>query len=196
MPERPTSAESILAAARSAIAARGPGKLTLTEVAEAAGVSRPTLYRWFPTKADLLASLTAYEVEQFDRGLRDVIGSHAAPERRLDEALTFLVTYLDGTMGSDPVSADPGFALQSLRSLIDGQIQVFARLLGSSLDIVPAVHAGCMSREDAAEMLLRLAYSHFLIPHREPEVMVATMRSIAGVPRRTAAPRRAPKRRD
>ena len=68
MATQSTSAELILAAARRAIAAKGPGKLTLSEVAAAAGVSRPTLYRWFPTRDDLFAALTGYERAQFDDG--------------------------------------------------------------------------------------------------------------------------------
>ena len=71
-----TSREAILAATRRAIVERGPDKLTLSAIAAAAGVSRPTLYRWFPTKNDLLAAISGYEEEQFDLGLRVVIGAH------------------------------------------------------------------------------------------------------------------------
>src|SRR5665213_4550453 len=102
-----TSAELILAATRSAIAAKGPGKLTLSEVASAAGVSRPTLYRWFPTKDELFTALTAYERAQFDEGLRAEIDTRRSPARRLDAALRYLLAYLDESMGPDPIGGDP-----------------------------------------------------------------------------------------
>ena len=103
----------ILEAARRAIAERGPGKLTLSAVASAAGISRPTLYRWFPTKADLLAAIAAYEEERFDIGLQQVIDAHRAPRRRLDAALRYLVNYLDDSLMPDPIGIDPEYALGS-----------------------------------------------------------------------------------
>jgi AcrR family transcriptional regulator len=180
-----TSAELILAAARSAIATKGPGKLTLSEVASAAGVSRPTLYRWFPTKDDLLTALTEYERAQFDAGLRAEIDAHRTPARRLDSALRYLVTYLDESMGSDPIGVDPEFALRSLNDSLSDQAEALVRLLGSALDQVPAVRAKAMTRWQAAEMFLRVAYSHYLVPHPDTEELLASVRAFAGLPRRS-----------
>ena len=179
----PTTAEVILAAARRAIASRGPGKLTLSAVAAEAGVSRPTLYRWFPTKAILLAAITAYEVEHFDAGLQSVIDAHRAPGSRLDAALRYIVTYLDDATAADPIGADPAFALQSLADTLVPHIESLARLLGDALDSVPVVRAGVLTRDEAAEMFLRIAYSHYLVPHRDPEEMLGMLRRFAGLGR-------------
>ncbi len=183
----PTTSELILAAARRAIVARGPEKLTLSAVAAAAGVSRPTIYRWFPTKAILLAALTAYEVERFDDGLRTVVDTHRAPARRLDAALRYLVTYLD-PMGPDPVGADPAFALQSLSDSLAPHVTSFAGLLDDALDEVPGVRTGALTREQAAEVFLRLAYSHYLVPSTDTVALLATVRAFAGLPRSAKRP--------
>ncbi len=146
-PEGSTSVEAILSATRRVIAERGPEKFTMSAIAAAAGVSRPTLYRWFPSKDELLEALTAYEEEQFD----------AAPpgrDRRTDAPrpaastprCAFLVTYLDGLMGPDPIGADPGFAIQSLARSLAPQTASFVRLLGDAFDAVPAVRRGHLSR--------------------------------------------------
>lgn len=185
MTAQTTSAELILAATRSAIAAKGPGKLTLSEVAAAAGVSRPTLYRWFPTKDDLFTALTEYERAQFDRGLRAEIGAHRSPVRRLDAALRYLLAYLDESMGPDPIGVDPAFALRSLNESLEDQVEALVRLLGPSLDQVPAVRSKEMSRGQAAEMFLRVAYSHYLVPHPDTDELLASMRTFAGLPRRS-----------
>jgi TetR/AcrR family transcriptional repressor of uid operon len=182
-----TSADLILAAARRAIAERGPGKLTLSAVAAAASVSRPTLYRWFPTKDDLLAALTEYERAQFYEGLRAEIDCHRSPARQLDAALWYLVTYLDESMGSDPIGVDPAFALRSLKDSLEAQVDAFVRLLGPALDLVPAVARKAMGRDEAAEMFLRVAYSHYLVPHGHPEELLASMRTLAGLPGRSWA---------
>jgi AcrR family transcriptional regulator len=184
-PEGSTSVEAILSATRRVIAERGPEKFTMSAIAAAAGVSRPTLYRWFPSKGELLEALTAYEEEQFDLRLQAVIDAQTTPARRLDAALEFLVTYLDGLMGPDPIGADPGFAIQSLARSLAPQTASFVRLLGNAFDAVPAVRRGHLSREGAAELFLRLAYSHYLVPHPDPEVLLADLRSFAGLSRRS-----------
>ena len=184
-PPTETTADSILAATREVIAERGPGKLTMSAIAEAAGVSRPTLYRWFPTKDELLAALTSYEEAVFDARLEAVIEAQSTPLRRVDAALRLLVTYLDDLMGPDPIGADPAFAIQSLANAIGPRTQSLVRLLGEGFDAVPAVAAGDLTREQAAEVFLRLVYSHYLVPHPEPEVLLANLRSFAGMSRRT-----------
>jgi TetR/AcrR family transcriptional regulator, repressor for uid operon len=186
VPGRSTSREAILAATRQAIVERGPGKLTLSAIAAAAGVSRPTLYRWFPTKTDLLAAIVVYEEEQFDLGLRAAVDAHRSPARRLDAALHYLVTYLDGSLGPDPIGADPQFALQSLARSLPVQVDALVRLLGDAFQQVPAVRSGALSSEGAAELFLRLAYSQYLVPHPTPEVLVANLRRFAGLARGSA----------
>ncbi len=180
-----TSAELILAAAREAIAAKGPGKLTLSEVAAAAGVSRPTLYRWFPTRHDLFAALTEYERAQFDDGLRRVVDARRTPARRLDAALRYLLTYLDGAMGADPIGVDPAFALRSLNESLTAQVETLVRTLGPAVDQVPAVRTGAMSRAQAAELFLRVAYSHYLVPNPDTDELLASLRAFAGLPPRS-----------
>ncbi|MEY2455847.1 MAG: hypothetical protein QOK06_941 [Acidimicrobiaceae bacterium] len=182
-----TSVDAILDATRRVIAERGPEKLRMSAIAAEAGVSRPTLYRWFPTKDELLAAFTAYEEQVFDARLREVIDAQRAPGRKLDAALRLLVTYLDGLMGPDPIGADPAFALQSLASSLGPQTTSFVRLLGDAFDTVPAVRQRHLSREQAAELFLRLAFSHFLVPHPDPEVLLANLRSFAGLTRRSIA---------
>jgi AcrR family transcriptional regulator len=186
MGQRSTTVESILEAARSAIAERGPGKLTLSAVASAAGISRPTLYRWFPTKDDLLAAITAYEEERFDVGLQEVIDAHRTPKRRLDAALRYLMNYLDESMMPDPIGVDPEFALKSIAASLTPHIEILSRLLGDALLEVPAVRAGALTADEASELFLRMAYSHYLIPHADSEVLLSMMRDFAGISRRTA----------
>ncbi len=184
MAQSPTTADSIVQAARWTIAQGGPEKLTLSAVASAAGVSRPTLYRWFPTKVDLLEAITVYEQQQFDAGLAAVIEAHRSPRRRLEAALRYLVTYLDTGTSPNSISADPAFALKSLNESVRPYAISLARLLGDALLEIPAVRIGALSRDQAAELLLRLAFSHFLLPHPDPEVFLATMCDFAQISRR------------
>ncbi len=174
-----------MAAARQAIAERGPRRLTLSAVAAAAGVSRPTLYRWFPTKDDLLAAVTTVEKQQFDVGLEIAIESHRAPARRLDAALRYLVLYLDASKGPNPIGVDPAYALQSLERMLTPQVDALVRLLDGALDEIPSVGCGQITRDQAAEVLVRLAYSHYVVPSAEPEMLLMTIRRFAGLATRS-----------
>jgi AcrR family transcriptional regulator len=183
-----TTAATIVAAARQTIAERRGGKLSLSAVATRAGVSRPTLYRWFPTRDHLLEAIAAEEQREFYAGMRVVIDAHRAPARQLDAALRFLVLYLDGSQDSDPIGVDLEFVVLGFRRILPTQVETLAAVLGDSLTQVPAVRAGALTCAQAAEMFLRLALSHYLVPHADPEVLLANIRAFAGL-RRSGATR-------
>ncbi len=188
MTERPSTPDLILSAAQWIIRERGPEKLTMSAVAAAAGLSRPTLYRWFPTKTLLLAAISAYEVEQFDLGLEALASAHDDPAARFDACLRYLVTYLDETIGPNSISADPAFALQSLADSLTPHCQSVATVLGDALDELPSVRSGRLAPQQGAEILLRVAYSHYLVPNANAEELITALRAFAGL--RPPDPRR------
>jgi AcrR family transcriptional regulator len=76
---------------------RGPSRTTMSAVAERAGVERRTLYRHFPTEADLFAACSTHyfaanpwpDLDTW-RGIRD-------PQQRLERALHELYAYYERT---------------------------------------------------------------------------------------------------
>jgi len=182
MSERTTSADAIVAAACRLLAELGSHeRLTLSAVAEAARVSRPTLYRWFATREHLLEAISLRQEERFYQGLSAALEAQLTPAGRLDAALGYLVTYLDETFGAESLLREPGFVVRSLAASLDKQRVTWTGLLGDALERMPAVRAREISAEQAAELFLRLAYSHYLIPSPEPEVLLQCMRSMAGL---------------
>jgi AcrR family transcriptional regulator len=186
---KPTTPELILTAAHSTIRQLGTAKLTMSAVAAGAGVSRPTLYRWFPTKALLLGAIASHEVEQFDLGLQILAEQHTDPACRLEAALRYLVGYVDDKTGAGAVHVDAEFALQSLADSLPPHVESFARVLGDALDEVPAVRAGTAAREQAAELFLRVAYSQYLVPDPDPERVLAIIRAVSGLTQRRSTQR-------
>jgi AcrR family transcriptional regulator len=111
----------------------GPSRTTLSAVAKRAGVERRTLYRHFPTEADLFAACSTHyftanpwpDLNKW-RAIRD-------PQQRLERALDELYAYYERT---EPMLSNV---------LRDAELVDFAR------DAVAPLHAYL---EDAAEILI------------------------------------------
>lgn len=92
---RPKSAESdahraaVLSAARTEILERGYAHTTMLDIARAAAASKETLYRWYGTKAGLMAALVAEEGEATLHRVR------AALERPADDPALVLTDFAE-----------------------------------------------------------------------------------------------------
>src|SRR5271169_5412595 len=81
--------ERILTAALGLIGRRGVRGLGMREIAEAAGVSRGTLYRYFPSKDHVLTGAADYDERRFSLGLDEVLAAVRAPEERIGAFMAF-----------------------------------------------------------------------------------------------------------
>src|ERR1700744_2589018 len=84
--------QRILLATAEVLARNGQTKLSLSEVATQAGVSRPTLYRWFASKEELLSAFSRYERQSFEAGLAKATAGLKGVDR-LEAALQFIVDW-------------------------------------------------------------------------------------------------------
>jgi AcrR family transcriptional regulator len=89
--------EAISAAAIALFLERGFDKVPVTEIAAVAGVSKPTLFKYFPTKEDLVLHRISDHQEEAARVVRQ-----RAPGERPLEALRR--HFLDGLARHDPVT--------------------------------------------------------------------------------------------
>jgi AcrR family transcriptional regulator len=70
----PEVTAKVVAGALRAIARFGLTKLTVDDVAREAGISRATLYRYFPGRGAVLAAVVQAETERLERGLDEALG--------------------------------------------------------------------------------------------------------------------------
>src|SRR5262249_21392297 len=84
--------ERILEATLEVLARSGPRKLSLSAVAATARVSRPTVYRWFPSKKVLLEAFGRYEQRKYDDGIADAV-AELEGDARLETVLHFIVDF-------------------------------------------------------------------------------------------------------
>lgn len=92
--------ERLLAAAEACIGRFGADKLTMDDVAKAAGMSRQTLYRHFGSKADLVEELGISRVRAINAAVAARVADIEDPAQRIVEAILEAVE----TVRADAVS--------------------------------------------------------------------------------------------
>jgi AcrR family transcriptional regulator len=161
----------ILDATRTALASFGPRKIALSDVARIAGVSRPTLYRYFASKDALLEGLAEYDHQRFDDGMtaaqRGLEG-----EARVDAVLCFIVQFQHDDPAHLLVVIEPGFVLEQLAIRLDVMRGRLRKLFDDAGD-APDPRA-----DDLADVVVRTALSHFLIPSADPARLLRELRTV------------------
>ncbi|MGV0643269.1 TetR/AcrR family transcriptional regulator [Mycolicibacterium sp. XJ879] len=158
----------ILVATAEVLARSGQTKLSLSEVALQAGVSRPTLYRWFSSKSELLDAFGAYESEVFDNGVSAATAGLRGTEK-LDAALRFIVDYQHSYSGVRMVDIEPEVVIPQLTDVIPVMRARLERLMSGS------------NRAIKAATVIRVAISHFIVRSDDDDQFLAQLRHAAGI---------------
>lgn len=87
--EKQRREEEIIGEAGRLIRERGYHELTMDMLAEAVGISKPTLYQHFKSKEDLIVSVIRRSFEAFEAHLQTT--THLSSLERLEEALRWLM---------------------------------------------------------------------------------------------------------
>ena len=158
----------LLAATTEVLARSGQTKLSLSEVAIQAGVSRPTLYRWFASKEELLQAFGIYEREMFDSGISKATAGLRGNEK-LDAALQFIVSYQQSYSGVRLIDIEPEVVIAQLAVVIPVMRTRLERLLAGT------------NRQVKAATVIRVAISHYIVRSDDGDQCLAQLRHAAGI---------------
>jgi AcrR family transcriptional regulator len=158
----------ILVATAEVLARSGQTKLSLSEVALQAGVSRPTLYRWFADKSELLDAFGIYEREMFDTGIGRATAGLRGTET-LDAALSFIVEYQHSYSGVRLVDIEPEVVIARLSRIIPIMRARLHKLLSGSNSDIKAATA------------IRVAVSHYIVRSDDDDQFLAQLRHAVGI---------------
>lgn len=161
----------ILSGALDAIAARGIRRLSMSDIIEASGVSRGTLYRYFSNKDDVLAAVAEYVCVGFETGLAACANGITDPTERFRCVMQFYSRYTNENSPDRVFEVEPRFHLEFFRSrfarynaAVSAALQPtfahFESLIGTELD-----------HEAFVETLVRLQLSTLLVPATEAWTM-------------------------
>jgi len=172
-------ADRILDATRRLLVTAGARKLSLSDVATLAGVSRPTIYRYFASKEDLIDALGAQERRRFDAAMERAM-TGVAGVARLEAAVDVVVSFVSDQPPGRQLDLDPGFALEQMAQalpMITKGLTAVVQQCARENGIDAAVSA-----RGLAGAIARVALSHYLFPDTDPTAMRRQIRAAAGLP--------------
>lgn len=154
-------ADRILDAAQRLAFRTGARKLSLTDVATLAGVSRPTIYRYFVSKEELIDALGKRERRRFTAAL-DEATSGVVGVARLEAAVDVVATFVEAQPPGRLLDLEPGFAheqmAQALPMLAEGLLAVLQRCAREGAFLTP------VDPRALAGAIARTALSHYIFP--------------------------------
>lgn len=158
----------ILVATAEVLARSGQTKLSLSEVALQAAVSRPTLYRWFASKQELLDAFGIYERQMFESGIAKITAGLRGTDR-VDAAMRFIVEYQQSYSGVRLVDIEPEVVIERLAHIIPAMRSQLEKLLPGPNGAVKAATA------------VRVAVSHYIVRSDDDDQFLAQLRHAVGI---------------
>jgi AcrR family transcriptional regulator len=169
VPDPDTSTrQRILAATAEVLGSNGMTKLSLSEVALQAGVSRPTLYRYFADKRELLDGFVVWERQYYERAVAEATAD-LPPCERLDAALRVIVEYQQSYPGLRMIDIEPSQVITRL-----------ARVIPLMRDRLERLAAG-QDAGLAVSTAVRVAISHYLVRSDDDDDFLDQLRHAARV---------------
>lgn len=166
----PATRERILRASFKVLCRHGYGKFTLSDVAAQAGISRPTLYKCFASRDELLMAFSEFEVLSFEQDLAHALVG-CKGRKRLDAIVEFLADFYRSYQMRGLIEIEPALVLAQMGGSIPVLSEIIARELGSRVG-----DPGLVSTT-----LVRIGICHYLVPSSDDDLLLAQLRAAVGL---------------
>ncbi|NBW10205.1 MAG: TetR/AcrR family transcriptional regulator [Caulobacteraceae bacterium] len=184
-PRAAKTIENIVNAAQNVMLNHGTPRITAQEVCDAAGVSRGTLYRYFPSMEAVLEAVVLRLRTETDDELNHAMEGCETPTERFAAFIRYSVSNNETRRGSQFLHVEPAFVLQYFESNFDHFITRVLTALESVFDAWEKDIGTSVDRAAIAEMMVRLALSETVVPPREGTPLALRLQStIDGVLRK------------
>ena len=190
----PGSVLKILDGALRAIGDMGARRLSMSDISEASGVSRGTLYRYFSSKEEVLAAVSEFVCVSFEDGIRAVGQGIDDPIERFRTVRRVFAQFTTERSPERIFEIEPAFRLDFFRSHFNRHKAAVRDALDPVLSHFEMLTGGSINRDGFVEMLVRLQLSTLIVPanaewidlwNSAPDELEAWALKLAG---RTAAP--------
>ena len=141
-------------------------------------MSRGTLYRYFPSKDQVLTAAAAYDERRFSLGLDEVLATTRAPEDRIGAFMAYAFDFIRSHPCRPLFESEPGFVMGYLLEHLPSLRGELVLRLGDAFDTVPAVAAGALDREQLVDVIVRLFAASWIIPESDDATLVQSINHI------------------
>ena len=162
----------ILSGALDAIAERGVRRLSMSDIIEASGVSRGTLYRYFSSKDDVLAAVAEFVCIGFETGIREAAEGIDDPIERFRQVMQFYARYTNENSPDRVFEVEPRFHLSFFRSRFARYKLAVHSALEPTFKYIEAKLGKTINAIAFVEILVRLQLSTLLVPADENWLML------------------------
>ena len=166
-PRAAKTIENIINAAQAVMMNHGTPRITAQEVCDEAGVSRGTLYRYFPSMEAVLEAVLLRLRTETDNELNHAMEGCDTPAQQFAAFLKYSVSNNETRRGSQFLHVEPAFVLQYFESNFDHFIGRVLTALESVFDAWEKEIGIPVDRSAIAEMMVRLALSETVVFPRE-----------------------------
>lgn len=166
----PATRERILNATFKVLCRHGYGKFSLSDVAAQAGISRPTLYKCFASKDELLEAFSEFEMLSFETELASSLGDRRG-RKRLEAMVQFLADYYRTYQMRGLVEIEPALVHASMSRAIPRLSEVLAREFGTLV----------RDPETVSTALVRIVICHYLVPSDDDGILLAQLHAAVGL---------------
>lgn len=180
-PRAAKTIENIVNAAQNVMMNHGTPRITAQEVCDAAGVSRGTLYRYFPSMEAVLEAVVLRLRTETDDELNHAMEGCETPTDRFAAFLKYSVSNNETRRGSQFLHVEPVFVIQYFQSNFDHFIKRVLIALESVFDAWEADIGTTVDRTAIAEMMVRLALSETVVPPSDGEPLALRLQSTVDV---------------
>ncbi|MCO5318980.1 MAG: TetR/AcrR family transcriptional regulator [Microthrixaceae bacterium] len=184
-----TTRDTILDAAVEGAALYGLAKLSMSDIASLAGISRPTLYKHFSSKDDLVAAAVQREAVRLVGTVLEAAQEQADPAAALEAAVVMALRQtrehplLDRIIGSEPETLLPYLTTDRIGGDGGGGGAAVLLFVRTAAEALVREHLGDSLDEllirRLADMVARLLVSYAIsAPDDPPEVVASTIVTI------------------
>jgi AcrR family transcriptional regulator len=171
-------ADRILDAAQRLVFRTGARKMSVSDLATLAGVSRPTIYRYFASKEELIDALGKRERRRFSAAM-DKAMSGGIGIARLEAAVDVVATFVEDQPPGRLLDLEPGFAHEQMAQALPMLTEVLMVVLQRCAR--EDAFATAMDPGDLADAIARTALSHYIFPDTDRAAARRQIRVAAGL---------------
>lgn len=182
--------EYILTATYKVVTRKGIDRTTIAEIAKQAKVSRPTIYRYFDSRDEIVQCLMDQRQDNFFEGMYEATEAFRDNFPRLvEECLCYAQAFNAGTKSADLVSG-PNAGRMTNYFYDEGTLKHWSRLLDEPYQRYRKETGNVVDLESLKGFLGRMILMIRLFPQRNQEVLRNQLQAIMALGKTAPAPAR------